>query len=80
MLQRLALRRRRSDLRAPLEPKRVGEIDGVSAREAVEVEPAGEAEGIFLRETPDRTGSRRPERRKHAPLFFLTARVFRIWS
>ncbi len=46
------------------QPKRVAEVDRVAAREAVEVEAAGEAEGIFLRETPDRTCVVRPDRRR----------------
>src|SRR4029077_14426006 len=32
------------------QPKRVGEVDGISVPEAVQVEPAGEANRILLRE------------------------------
>ena len=53
-----------------LQPKWVTEIDGIAAREAIEVEAAGQADGIFLRKSPDRTYNRTPQRRKHADLYF----------
>jgi hypothetical protein len=34
--------------------ERVAKIDRIAAGESVQVEAAGEAEGIFLRKTPDR--------------------------
>ncbi len=58
-----------------LEPKRVRNVDRVALGEAVEVEPAREADGIFLRKTPDRTYRCTPESRRCGPLLCLAARV-----
>jgi hypothetical protein len=60
------------------QPERVAEVDRIAAGVAVEVEPAGEAEGIFLRKTPDRTCGRTAERRRCGLLFFLVARQSRV--
>src|SRR5689334_19502443 len=57
------------------QPERVAEVDGVAIREPIEVEAAGEAEGIFLRKTPDRPCGRTPERRSGAPVLCLAARM-----
>jgi len=32
-----------------VEPKRISKVDRIAAREAVQIQPAREAEGIFLR-------------------------------
>lgn len=37
---------------AHLQPERVGEVDRIPARVAIEVEPAGQPEGVFLGESP----------------------------
>lgn len=55
------------------EPERVAEVDRIPACEPIQVEPPREANGIFLRETPDRTYSRTPERRRCQLLLFLAA-------
>jgi hypothetical protein len=35
--------------------KRVAEIHRITGREAIQIQPARQADGIFLRKTPDRT-------------------------
>ena len=57
------------------ESERVAKIHRITAGEAVEVEAAGEAEGIFLRETPDRTWVLCLEPRKPRRFFSLAARL-----
>src|SRR6266699_4478902 len=72
-LLRLLLIPRQARLGALLHPvrtqaKRVTKVYRITRSEALRVEPAREAEGIFLRENPDRTCVVGSERRKHAPL------------
>ncbi len=57
------------------QPERIGEVDRIAVGEAIEVEAAGEAEGIFLRKSPDRTCVVGPERRRCGPLLCLAAGV-----
>jgi hypothetical protein len=39
-------------LEADFEPERVTEVDGITVCKPVQVEPTGEANGVFLRERP----------------------------
>jgi len=51
------------------QPKRIREVDRISARKPVEVEPSGQPDRIFLRNCPDRRKRVRPRQRN--PLCFL---------
>ena len=55
------------------QPKRVAEVDRIATGEAVQVQPAGQANRVFLRVTPDRRTLLRPDARKPLPLFSLAA-------
>lgn len=59
-------------------PKGSSNLIGVPVREPIQVESPGEADGIFLRETPDRCEVVDPERCRCHPLRFLAARLHRL--
>src|SRR5205823_7078739 len=55
--------------------ERVAEVHRVAPREAVEIEAAGEPNGIFLRKTPDRRAIVPARRCRCQPLRCLAARL-----
>ncbi len=57
----------------PLQRRR--KVDRIAAREAVQIQPAREAEGIFLRKTPDRRAIVPARRCRCQPLRCLAARL-----
>src|SRR6266568_1658427 len=57
------------------QPERVAEIHRIPGGVTIQIQASGQANGVFLRETPDRREIVDTERRKHAPLFFLAARM-----
>ena len=55
------------------QPERIRERDRISPRKPVQVEPAREANRVFLRKTPDRRRVVDTERGRCRPLLFLVA-------
>jgi len=60
------------------QPKRIAEVGGIARSEAVQIEPAGELYGVFLRVTPDRRPRLRPHARKLLLLFSLAAEPLQL--